>query len=99
MNRTLQNVVRLRAESRCEYCQLSEGVAAPAFEIDHIISQKHHGQTIEANLALSCFWCNNAKGSDVAGYDPTTGQLCPFLTQERISGQIILSGMASSWWE
>lgn len=78
MNRTLQNVVRLRAESRCEYCQLPEGVAAPAFEIDHILSQKHHGQTIETNLALSCFWCNNAKGSDVASYDLATGLLCPY---------------------
>lgn len=77
MNRSLQNVVRFRAESRCEYCQLPEGVAVPAFEIDHIISQKHHGQTIESNLALACFWCNSAKGSDVAGYDPETGLLCP----------------------
>ena len=43
--------------------------------MDHIIAQKHGGPTIEPNLAWACFYCNNAKGSDLAGLDPLTGQL------------------------
>jgi hypothetical protein len=34
-------------------------------EVDHIISEKHGGLTIEDNLALACAFCNQAKGSDV----------------------------------
>jgi hypothetical protein len=45
------------------------------FCIDHIISQQHHGLTIETNLALSCFNCNSYKGPNIAGIDPYTSQL------------------------
>jgi hypothetical protein len=38
--------------------------------LDHIIAEKHGGGTVEANLALACFYCNNLKGPNIAGVDP-----------------------------
>lgn len=54
------------------------------FEIDHIISRKHHGLTIASNLALSCFRCNSAKGSDIGGRDPLTRRLMPLFNPRRL---------------
>jgi len=45
------------------------------FQLDHITAQKHHGPTVESNLAWSCFQCNNAKGTDLAGIDVETNQI------------------------
>jgi len=53
------------------------------FEIDHIIARKHGGPTILRNLALSCFWCNSHKGSDIAGLDPRTHKLRPLFNPRR----------------
>ena len=75
MEAALIRLVWRRAGSRCEYCQLSQGFDDRPFEVDHIISQKHHGPTEAENLALSCFRCNSFKGSDISGIDPKTGKL------------------------
>jgi hypothetical protein len=64
-----------RAKGRCEYCQLSQEHDDRPFEIDHIISRKHHGPTAAGNLALSCFRCNSFEGSDISGRDPKTRRL------------------------
>jgi hypothetical protein len=45
------------------------------FEIDHIIAQKHKGQTVAENLALACFYCNSFKGPNIGGIDPETRKL------------------------
>ncbi|MFS8117800.1 MAG: HNH endonuclease signature motif containing protein, partial [Microcoleus sp.] len=42
---------------------------------DHIIAEKHTGETVESNLALSCSICNKNKGSDIASIDPETGEV------------------------
>src|SRR5262249_47048518 len=47
------------------------------------ISRKHLGPTTARNLALSCFWCNSFKGSDIAGLDPHTGKLTPLFHHRR----------------
>lgn len=67
-----------RAGDRCEYCHYPQIAALLAFEMEHIIAEKHGGQTILANLALACPFCNRAKGSDLGSLDPETGQLTPF---------------------
>lgn len=61
-----------RARRCCEYCQMPQNHDDLTFEIDHIISRKHSGPTSARNLALSCFWCNSFKGTDIAGLDPRT---------------------------
>lgn len=62
---TLRKTVAERANFRCEYCRRMEGDSFIKFQIDHIISRKHRGQTIEENLAFSCPICNGNKGSNI----------------------------------
>ena len=61
----LRKLVAERAGRCCEYCKIKEIDSFFSFEIDHIVSLKHGGETIPENLAYSCFTCNNCKGSDI----------------------------------
>ena len=67
-----------RAANRCEYCLLHQDFAATAHQVDHVIAEKHRGDTTFENLALSCTICNRRKASDIASLDPETGQLVAF---------------------
>lgn len=73
----LRRLVTDRAGNCCEYCRLSQDDSTFSFQIDHIISEKHEGQTTLDNLSLSCPNCNAFKGSDIASIDRDTGQLTP----------------------
>ena len=75
LSRTLELEVRHRAAGRCEYCLFPESASELPFHIDHIIAQKHGGQSESENLAWACFSCNLRKGSNIAGLDPETGEL------------------------
>jgi hypothetical protein len=75
MDAALQRLVWQRANGRCEYCRLPQMASDVPFEIDHIRSQKHHGPTVAANLALSCVYCNGYKGPNASGFDPDTDKL------------------------
>lgn len=74
----LRKQVIERAESRCEYCHFPQRLTLLAFEMEHIISEKHGGTTTLDNLALACPYCNRAKGTDLGSIDPETNQLMPF---------------------
>jgi hypothetical protein len=71
---SLRRLVRERAESLCEYCLIHENDTFLGCQIEHIISEKHGGQTTELNLALACVFCNRNKGTDIAAlaWDGTT---------------------------
>ena len=58
---------------KCAHCECS--LITRPFQIDHIIAEKHQGQTELPNLALACPHCNRYKGPNIAGNDPHTGQL------------------------
>lgn len=75
MHKALQRTVWERARSRCEYCQVSQLFYASVFQIDHVIAQKHGGETRSENLALSCVHCNIHKGPNIAGIDPQSGEM------------------------
>jgi hypothetical protein len=75
MDRALEQLVWSRAKFCCEYCRFPFEFADAPFQIDHIIALKHEGLTIAANLALSRYYCNSYKGSNIAGIDPKTGKL------------------------
>ena len=62
----LRREVETRAKNRCEYCLLHADDAYFAHHVDHVIAEKHGGQTDADNLALSCAECNLHKGSDLA---------------------------------
>jgi hypothetical protein len=71
----LREQVRERAGERCEYCLLAEVQAFFPHEPDHIIAQKHGGESTLENLAIACFDCNRFKGSDIASVDAVTSEL------------------------
>src|ERR1700688_3758399 len=75
MHKELEELVWSRAQSRCEYCLMPQVFSQLSFEIDHIIACKHGGRTLSTNLALSCFYDNSFKGSNLSGLDPRTGKL------------------------
>jgi hypothetical protein len=72
-----------RARRRCEYCLYPQDMSFLSFQIEHIVAEKHGGQTTLDNLALSCPFCNRFKGSDLGSLDPETGQLTPFFHPRR----------------
>ena len=75
---TLRQLVPQRAGKKCEYCQFPQTASLFAFEMEHIIAEKHDGITEAGNLALSCPCCNRFKGTDLGSIDPETGQLTAF---------------------
>jgi hypothetical protein len=83
MDASLTELVWRRARNCCEYCQLPQDFSSVTFEIDHVIAMKHGGRTIATNLALSCFYCNSFKGSDIAGRDRRTRKLTPLFNPRR----------------
>ena len=68
----LRDAVAQLARFRCEYCHIPDLDSYYGFHINHIISQKHGGQTILTNLAYACPDCNRYKGSDLGTYLDTT---------------------------
>jgi len=73
----LRRLVAERAAHCCEYCRVSDADNFLPFEVDHIIAEKHQGETVADNLCWSCSTCNGFKGSDIGSYDPVTKQLTP----------------------
>lgn len=71
----VRQVVRDRAQGRCEYCLLSEQDTPRLHPIDHIIPRQHRGKNNLDNLALCCSWCNRHKGPNLASLDPETDKL------------------------
>ena len=71
---SLRRMVFDRANGNCEYCLIPEALALAFHQVDHAIAEKHGGETISENLALSCSFCNQAKGSDVGSIDAETGK-------------------------
>jgi hypothetical protein len=72
----LRRLVMARAQGVCEYCLIHQNDTFWGCEVEHIISEKRRGKTIETNLAWACAFCNRLKGTDVATFSPDTGELC-----------------------
>ncbi|MCE5267141.1 MAG: HNH endonuclease [Planctomycetaceae bacterium] len=84
MDAATRQFVRQRARCRCEYCGLHEDQSPLAsLHVEHIRPKKHNGTDDTDNLALACIDCNLHKGSNVAGYDPKTGQLTELFSPRR----------------
>ncbi|MCB9451279.1 MAG: HNH endonuclease [Anaerolineaceae bacterium] len=72
---SLRRQVVERANGCCEYCLLPQDVSLYTHEVDHIIAEKHRGETVLENLCLACLDCNRAKGSDFGSFDVETGEI------------------------
>jgi hypothetical protein len=66
--------VASRAAHCCEYCRLPERLTTLPFQIDHVIAEKHGGETSLENLAYACLHCNRFKGPNIAGRDRETNE-------------------------
>ena len=76
MDAKTRQIVRERADDRCEYCRLrQEHSPLWRHQIEHIIPRKHGGYDDLNNLAWACVRCNLAKGSNLSGRDRKTGQI------------------------
>jgi len=60
-----RRAVAERAAFCCEYCRLPEKAAFFLFQVDHIVSVRHEGETELENLAYACPICNRKKGTDL----------------------------------
>lgn len=78
-----RRAVRARAAERCEYCLFPERLSLAPHWVDHVVAEKHGGQTVEENLALSCAPCNQRKGTDLTSIDPETGAIVPLFDPRR----------------
>jgi hypothetical protein len=54
---------------------LHQDLAVSRHQVDHVIAEKHGGETSLENLALSCLPCNLRKASDIASIHTATGRL------------------------
>jgi hypothetical protein len=66
---SFRQFVGARAGGACEYCRLMEAATGVTFHVEHVLPQSKGGETVFANLALSCPGCNLAKGDRVVGVD------------------------------
>ena len=86
MTRALQELVRVRAGNRCEYCQLAQADSPlAALHIEHIRPLKHGGTDTPENLCLACIDCNLHKGPNLTGIDPDTGAVTELFHPRRQS--------------
>lgn len=77
INAATRELVRRRANDRCEYCLLRQENSRLAHHLEHIIAKKHGGRDSPDNLALSCHRCNLRKGSNLSGIDPAGNDVVP----------------------
>ncbi|MDX2077063.1 MAG: HNH endonuclease signature motif containing protein [bacterium] len=72
----LRQQVIERANGCCEYCRIGQDDRLLSFHVDHIIPHKHRGADDELdNLCLACYRCNAYKSSNIATFDPQTGNI------------------------
>ena len=83
MDATTRDLVRHRADHRCEYCLLHQDHSELAHHVEHIIAKQHGGSDDIGNLALACHRCNLCKGPNLTGVDPASGELVPLFHPRR----------------
>ena len=76
MSPRLRQLVRKRANRRCEYCRFHEDdLPLWPFHLDHIVAEQHGGPDNAANLAWACQRCNLCKGANLTAIDPDSSQV------------------------
>jgi 5-methylcytosine-specific restriction endonuclease McrA len=83
MDAAARNLVRQRADNRCEYCLLRQEYSHLAHHIEHIVAKQHGGSDDLGNLALACHRCNLCKGPNLTGLDRESGRIVPLFHPRR----------------
>lgn len=73
ISENIQDRVRQRANSLCEYCHASEQWQYVEFTIEHVIPVTKNGTDDLDNLALACFHCNRKKSDKMTVTDTQSG--------------------------
>jgi hypothetical protein len=68
----LRQLVRGRANGRCEYRHLPEALSGASFHVEHVVPFSRGGSALEWNLALACPRCNERKADRTDAEDPHT---------------------------
>jgi hypothetical protein len=72
----VRELVRQRAERRCEYCHFhEEDLPLWPFHLDHVIAEQHSGNDDPSNLAWACQRCNLCKGTNLSAVDPDSSAI------------------------
>lgn len=72
-----RQLVRRRANYRCEYCHSPERICTTRFTLDHLLPKSLGGSDDADNLALACRRCNERRYNFLAGFDPETQTIVP----------------------
>ena len=85
------DIVRSRANYRCEYCHYPEFLSTAPLTIDHIFPKSLGGSDSLNNLALACRRCNERHYNFIVGIDLETQQEVPLFNprQQRWSEHFI----------
>src|ERR1022692_3767622 len=83
MDLAARNLVRRRADNRCEYCLLRQESSHLAHHIEHIVARQHGGSDDIDNLALACHRCNLSMGPYLTGVDTESGRIVPLFHPRR----------------
>jgi HNH endonuclease len=73
MDARTRELVRQRANQRCEYCHFPERTLLYlVFHVDHIIAKQHVDEASDdpQSLAWACSECNYHKGPNLVSIDP-----------------------------
>ena len=73
MDAKTREVVRRRANDRCEYCHFpARSLPYLVFHVDHIVAKQHVDEVSDdpGALAWACSECNYHKGPNLASIDP-----------------------------
>jgi len=84
----LRRLVIQRAQSRCEYCGLSQISQEAVSHIDHAIPISAGGETVLENLALACVSCSLRKGARLKAIDPRNKTEVPLFNPRRDSWRL-----------
>lgn len=79
----LRRKIAEAARHRCGYCQTSQLISGSQMHIEHMIPLAVGGTSDEANLWLSCAWCNSFKGIRTHAIDPVSGDSVPLFNPRK----------------
>jgi 5-methylcytosine-specific restriction endonuclease McrA len=83
MDAATRDLVRRRADNRCEYCLLRQKDSELTHHIEHIVAKQHGGADDVDNFALACHRCDLRKGPNLTGIDPVIGEMVPLFHPRR----------------
>lgn len=91
----LRRLVASRAKYLCEYCLIHQDDTYLGCHVDHVIAEKHGGETNADNLGFACAVCNRSKGTDVGSIAPGTDEFVRFFNprSDRWGDHFMLNGV------